>query len=463
MLKRLLAVIMVSCLFPVMANAAIWSLSTAARSSGGTVQVGGGVPQTAAQGMQTTYYSTNTPVSVTITPNTGYIISQVNYNGTTTYRPSQTSYTVNGPLSQNVYAWFMFQTFSVSASISGGIGGDAIAPSGVTGLNYGTVFTTPKVFIFSPSSASYEISSISGIPVGATQSPAVPVAGQPVTVTFPIGFAVTSDIALVGTFVARTPVADAGIQQTAFVNNTVVLNGASSNPGQTGISSYAWSQVSGPAVTLGNPATAQASFIPALSGTYSFSLTLMPGGSTSVTTVTVFDSYTAAVRLQCYNCHKASNVGITAKVFDNWSSSGHKSKGVICARCHVGADTGGHPGPISSATVSTTSFDFIGTVGTVGSGNFCVTCHSPTIVTDFAASKHSIRAGAASCSFCHVLGVHNPKVACTDCHTPDNTYGLVWPPAAYPFHSSFTGSANVCKVCHTTHNPKVLSIKTSCP
>ncbi|MDD2899812.1 MAG: hypothetical protein PHI31_14000 [Desulfuromonadaceae bacterium] len=335
------------------------------------------------------------------------------------------------------------------------------SPSGVTGLTYGTVFSTPKVFTFTPSSSSYAVSSITGIPAEAVQNPATPLAGQSVTVTFPAGYTVTSSVALSGTFTAQIPIANAGNPQTAFMNSTVVLDGSSSVPGVSGISSYQWSQVSGPAVTLLNANSVQASFIAESPGTYSFSLTLMPGGSTSTTAVSVFDSYAVAARSQCYNCHIAASVGVTSNVFGNWSSSGHKSKGVLCARCHVGADTGGHPGRIVSGSVSPITFDF--NYASAGSGNFCVTCHTPSILTDFAASKHSIRAGAASCSFCHVQGVHNPKAACTECHKIDNAYGLVWPPAGLTFHSSFTGSENVCKVCHTTHNPKVLSIKTSCP
>jgi hypothetical protein len=215
-----------------------------------------------------------------------------------------------------------------------------------------------------------------------------------------------------------------------------------------------------------NTPGAQVVFTPTVVGTYTFTLTVT-GGSTASTTVTVspvvvYTDIVETARALCQKCHIDANKGITTNVFGKWSSSGHKAKGVICYQCHVGNDTGGHPGILRKGTVSSSTFNY--NFASVGSGNYCVSCHSPAIVTDFAASRHSIRAGSASCGFCHVQGVHNPVATCTDCHKADNTYGLEWPPAAFTFHSSFADSANnVCKTCHTTHNPKVLSIKTSCP
>jgi predicted CxxxxCH...CXXCH cytochrome family protein len=196
-----------------------------------------------------------------------------------------------------------------------------------------------------------------------------------------------------------------------------------------------------------------ASFIPTVGGTYSFSLKLMPGGSTAATTVTVYESLPGLVRDKCYNCHSAAGIGVATNVFGNWSSSGHKAKGVVCSQCHVGADTGGHPGVIRSGSVSTTTFNY---AGSAGSGNFCVTCHNPAIVTEFAASKHSTRAGSASCSFCHVGGVHNPNAACVDCHNPGSPYGLPWPPTGLEFHNDYSGT-NLCANCHNRHNPKVVT------
>jgi hypothetical protein len=192
-------------------------------------------------------------------------------------------------------------------------------------------------------------------------------------------------------------------------------------------------------------------------GDYTFDLTVT-GGSTASIKVSVTNNIVAYMRSQCYNCHSGNGIGVAQNVFGNWSSSGHKAKSVICSQCHVGANTGGHPGNLTSGSVSETTFNY--NAG-LGSGNFCVSCHSPMIVTDFAVSKHSIRAGSASCSFCHKAGVHNPNVACTDCHTSDNPYGLSWPPSGFEFHSSFNG-LNICKYCHNVHNPKAFNFNNTC-
>ena len=465
MLKRVLTVIMMACLFPVLAQAATWSLTTWARTAGGAIQVGSNAPRTALQGALVTTYATNTPVTVTVLPNAGYIASKVIYNGTTLLNPTQTAFEVNGPNAQSVQAYFALQRFSVTASVTDNAGG-AANPTVIGNFTLNQVLTSPIIITYTPATTSFALSSLTGVPGGAITNPAVlPAAtGQAVTVTLPVGFTITSNIALTGTFTSQNPVANAGSPQTAFTGATsVTLDGTGSQTsGGIAVSSYQWAQTGGPAVTLLNANAAVASFVPTVAGTYQFSLTLQPGGSTATTTVTVYESLPALVRDKCYNCHSASGVGVASNVFNNWSSSGHKTKGVVCSQCHVGADTGGHPGLIRSGSVSKTTFDY--TVAPLtGSSNFCVTCHSPSIITDFAASKHSIRAGAASCSFCHVNGVHNPSVACTDCHNSNNAYGLVWPPAAFTFHSSFTGITNICKACHTTHNPKVLSIKASCP
>jgi predicted CxxxxCH...CXXCH cytochrome family protein len=200
-------------------------------------------------------------------------------------------------------------------------------------------------------------------------------------------------------------------------------------------------------VIADNTSGVQTTFIPTVVGTYIFSLTVT-GGSTANITVTVTNDLVGAIRTACYNCHAASGIGTSQNVFGKWSSSSHKSKGVVCSKCHVGADTGGHPGQVGSGSVSEINFNY---TGATGSSNFCVTCHNPAIVTDFAASKHFIRAGSASCSYCHVGGVHNPNAACIDCHNPGNSQGLPWPPAGLEFHNTYTGT-NRCTECHNQHS-----------
>jgi hypothetical protein len=304
------------------------------------------------------------------------------------------------------------------------------------------------------------VASISGVPAGATVSSALPAAaGTSVIVTLPAGFTFTANIALYGTF-SGPPVANAGPPLVTVPGAPITLDGSAS----TGFpSSYIWSQTSGPGFPLtkviaDNTPGATVTFTPTVVGTYTFKLTVT-GGSTATATVNVTDNYAEFARIQCYNCHLSNGVGVASNVFGNWSSSGHKTKGVLCAKCHVGADTGGHPSLITSGSVSESTFNFAPSHGT---GNFCVTCHDPAIITDFAASKHSIAAGPASCSFCHVKGVHNPSADCTNCHKVGNTLGLPWPPTAgSTFHTSFT-DGSVCKMCHTLHNPIVFSFGGSC-
>jgi hypothetical protein len=430
MLKRILMVIMVSCLFPVMAHAAVWSLTTTAKSAGGTIQVGGGTPQTSAQGAVTTYYTATNPVTVTVTPNAGYVIAQVNYNGVVTYSPTQTSYIVNGPLSQNVFAWFGLQTFNINASVSGNIGGTVSTPAGVTGLSYGTVFTAPKVFTFYPLSASYALSSVTGIPAGATQSPAVPVAGQAVTVTFPVGFTVTSTIDLVGTFTAQEPVANAGPSQSSVTGATVTLSSTASNPGTTGITSHSWVQTSGPAtVTLVNPTTAQPSFVPTVAGTYYFSLTLMPGGSTASTMVTIAADANQLVVSQCQNCHSANNVVLAVADYNKWKGTKHELNNVICATCHVGADSGSHPGSVPE--------------------NKCISCHTNNLGVSTAITVGHmgiVDTFKTTCYGCHKhdLVAVSPALTCTSCHG--------FPPTTQVIHTTgfvkYTHVSNICADCH---------------
>ena len=78
MFKRILPIILLMIfLIPMAAHA--WTLSTWARTAGGTIQVGSGTPQTSLNGTKTTTYTTNTPATVTVLPNAGYVVSQVNY------------------------------------------------------------------------------------------------------------------------------------------------------------------------------------------------------------------------------------------------------------------------------------------------------------------------------------------------------------------------------------------------
>ena len=94
------------------------------------------------------------------------------------------------------------------------------------------------------------------------------------------------------TVLNRTPVAEAGPNQSAAVNGTVNLNGTGSTDPDNNISSYLWKQTSGPTVTLVNANTAIAHFTAsvAIGSTLTFRLTVTDAGglqSTDTCTITV--------------------------------------------------------------------------------------------------------------------------------------------------------------------------------
>jgi predicted CxxxxCH...CXXCH cytochrome family protein len=402
--------------------------------------VGSSTPQTSVNGQVFTTYATNTPVTVTVTPNSGYVVSQVNYNGTLLANPTQTSFVVNGPKAQTVQATFAMQKFSITASVAGSLGG-TVTPGSLANFNYGTVFTAAKKITFVPESSVYAVTGITGIPAGAVQSPAAPVAGQAVTVTFPAGFTVTSNITLVGTFASQFPVAKVINQQSTFVGALVTLDGSASRPGGTGISSYSWAQVSGPSVTLTGATSAQASFVPSAAGTYVFTLTLQPGDSSATTTVFVAADANQAVLTQCQNCHAAVGSPKVIEAYTKWASSKHQSGSapVICAKCHSGADTGLHPGVVAA--------------------NICISCHNSTVAVGHNGITDT---NATTCYVCHNHDLPTPN-ACSSCHgypPPTKTLGV----------STYTHTSSTCADCHSvppttaataTHRDGIIEILTN--
>ncbi|HLO29546.1 MAG TPA: PKD domain-containing protein [Anaerolineales bacterium] len=86
----------------------------------------------------------------------------------------------------------------------------------------------------------------------------------------------------------QPPVADAGPDQTATAGILVTLDGSGStdpNPGDT--LTFAWTQVSGPTVTLSGADTITPTFTPTQAGTYTFELTVSDGRLSDTDTVTI--------------------------------------------------------------------------------------------------------------------------------------------------------------------------------
>ena len=457
MLKRILMVIMVSCLLPVMAHAANWSLTSAAKTAGGTIQVGTGAPRTYLQGnLVSTYTYTTTPtaVDVTVAVTPGYAVSKVVINGVTTNNPTQTAWQVVGPTTQTFNVYFAAQKFSIVASVAGNVGG-TVSPASITNLTGGTQLGTARVITYTPVSSYYTLSNIAGIPSGATQSPSSPLPGQQVTVTFPSTFTVVGNSNLVGTFVSNNPTANAGSTQNVFAGSTVTLNANNSQVGG-GIAAYTWTQTSGPAtVTITNATLPQATFVPTVGGTYTFSLTLMPGGSTASTTVVVSADANQKVLADCQGCHAANYVDRAINAYNKWSTSKHEVNAVICANCHSGADTGNHPGVVST--------------------NICMSCH----VNNFGTTSPAVAIGhngitdtlASTCYSCHNhdLGVSGGTLSCTTCHNNPPTTGQYYTGVVKYTHPA---GLTTCASCHAepavyndpatpTHRDGVIEILTN--
>jgi hypothetical protein len=139
--------------------------------------------------------------------------------------------------------------------------------------------------------------------------------GFQLTATGPSGS--STDDVLVHVEAVTTAVADAGPDQTGvLVGNTVLLDASKS----TGASSFAWSQVSGPAVTLTNADTERASFtMPATTTPLVFKVTVTgPGGSASDQVSITAQLDTLTITRAEYRSDQAQwRIDGTASILDN--------------------------------------------------------------------------------------------------------------------------------------------------
>ncbi|MBJ6727332.1 PKD domain-containing protein [Geomesophilobacter sediminis] len=426
MVKRFLAALMVMVILPVAAHGASWFFNTQAKNAGGVINSRNMLNQTSTAGSVFKSYTTHAQLPVTVVANVGYTIRDVTVNGVSNPNPpSPFSTTVQGFNQQTVTATFLVNTLSVTASA--GYGG-SVTPTSVGNIYYGTKVASAMRFTFTPISR-YNVASITGVPAGATVSAPLPAApNTSVTVTFPVGYVFTSNVALSGTFTGP-PVAVIANPGTVLPGTPVTLDGT----GSTGaISSWSWTQISGP-VKLFPDATQGSTFTvtPTVVGTYGIQLTVT-GGSVATTNLIVTDDPAAAARNQCQNCHQGNGIGTSVGVFGHWSSSTHRAKMVLCVTCHYGTGPINHPGAYTSGMVSETTF-----VKTYGGDNFCLngTCHNPGVTH---------KTSGMACAYCHNSG---------DLHYPDTTLAQAM-------------SQNVCFKCHgavnTTHYFTKVSLANDC-
>jgi PKD repeat protein len=99
----------------------------------------------------------------------------------------------------------------------------------------------------------------------------------------------TESIIIIVSNVNQTPVANAGADQIVGVDTIVLLDGSKSfDPdSQSAALTYLWKQTLGAAVSLTGSTTAQASFTPAIAGSYTFRLTVSDGAAEHSDSVTI--------------------------------------------------------------------------------------------------------------------------------------------------------------------------------
>jgi hypothetical protein len=292
-----------------------------------------------------------------------------------------------------------------SYTMTGGVssGGGTASPATLTRV--GGVQATPPFFDFAPATG-FHVQNITGLPAVGTYTLKNKLNG--VTVTLPAATGVTVRVAITnltgpitlgGVFTNTNAVSNAGAGQVVFPGTVVTLNGAAS----VGATSYTWTQYSGPTVALNTTNPAKPTFTAVTPATYAFRLTV-DGGSTATTYVTVTTSTAAAARNSCNNCHVLNNVAQNPNVYQAWSSSNHsRISRSTCSGCHVGTDTGGHPG----ATVTAAN---------------CESCHAATLST----TTHPVATTASKCLVCH------------DAHDPGKDIANLGPAPAHPAVTLYT-------------------------
>ncbi|HJV66371.1 MAG TPA: hypothetical protein VJ550_11600, partial [Geomonas sp.] len=332
----------------------------------------------------------------------------------------------------------------------------------VGGISYNYKLAAPLTFTFMPAPG-YKITAINGIPAdeGTLKvAKSIPAGvNQKATITLPAGYVITSNISMtaVGTLGANgfAPIAPiTSIIGSAYppklVASTLLAvptdavytwtfvsgpaNTASYTGGQltstNGPSSFTpgpvpagFNLVNGKYVMVGNNVAFPAPVAPSNGtnlGQYKFQVNVTSASDPTVNysalavANVVADQKNGAIN-QCQFCHTANKVGFTYangtwtdQVYSNWSTSIHHDHGVICSRCHAGANSAGHPGVPTCQGCHTGSGAIFG-VNSVGVENSCKTCHSSN------SNTHAIQDGITDtkgCVDCHSVAApqHNGGV-----------------------------------------------------
>ncbi len=474
--KKLISMALLVCSIPVAANAS-WTFNTWAKSAGGTIASRNNAAQTSVNGSVFASYTTHsTKLTASVTAAAGYDISNVTLNGislgaqASPYTNALISGGAGANVAQSLYATFRAKLLPVTASVSllPTENAGSVTPTSISNIYAGKTIS-PLTFTFQPKSGAI-VKAIAGA-TGFTVSDALPAAvNKAVKVTIPTGTTLSAAVALVGSFDAALAPANAGPDQATIFNKLVTL---------TGTGTGAWSQVSGPAVTLtgSNPVTFTTG---AVNATYVFSY-----GGDQVNVVVDMDN---AANVTCVNCHNQNGIGQTPNVYNAWTASNHKTAGLICYDCHNGANAGGHPGSVAvtSCTPCHNAAALPEVLGaaaaaaahtgqTTNAAEGCIACHSvaQNAGTDFVQDNNGVRSITqeftkwshhvtgvslqnAHCAACHLEGKAVNGVIVTDPakHMADNKIHLrnattdadmQWDPAA-PNHTTMD---NFCMTCHS--------------
>lgn len=451
---RLMLVGLCCVLMPVTVMA--WQLSTRVGSGGGTLQVRTATPQTSASGTIFKTYTTHNNIPITLAANPGYKFLNIQINGSyVTPVPTTSPQVYQMGLAQypTLSAQSVLVTYTpvmVPLTVNAGTAGGTVYPYGTMTRQLGTVAS----FTFTPNTGS-QVLAITGLPAsGYTLTPAV----LPAPINTKVTLALTvPETPLTITGVFKGVVANAGVPQYVRPNTLITLDGTGSTiyfGGGSLTYVWVWNQTYGQVGTFSGANTAKPTFTTSAVGTYRFQVTVSNGtySDTATTYLTVTDSAATTVRSTCQNCHQAVGVGSLHNVFGNWSSSTHAQKFVMCAMCHIGADTGGHPGSLSGTTVNSSTFKVIFPIFGLNKDDiFCSMCHGPAIAADFSTSPHN--AHGVVCTSCHTNGSHNADFtpgACQGCHL--DASGNV------PGHRVAVGT-RVCTDCHNPHSTVTSGIK----
>ena len=341
MFKKIFAIATVMCVFPMMASAASWKLTTRAMSQGGGIDSQNKTGQTVLDGTLAKSFTNFS--SVTVKPAAGFKISKLSQNGLISV-PAPGNFTVTPTGTFSLQATFARVPFAITATA--GTGGS------VNKTSYPVVYSgtqSPvKSFVFTPNPGQF-VSSVVVTGAGAVAQNLNAVTGALVTLPAAVGVKIKTNIATVGT-------------------ESITVTGAF--------------------------------------------------GGTAAATAPVSGA-------SCESCHKSQGVG--PGVFASWSSSTHKTGNVQCYKCHVGSNTGAHPGVTPTDATCASCHSSI--AGHSAATNTCSKCHDKHA----ASTTHSFAYSQADCANCH-LTVATPHyggtafhkaqyvsdtslpVSCADCH-----------------------------------------------